>query len=588
MSRCRWIIAALLFLLRQTDAGLLRIPISIDGTGSDTSSFRRIELLVPEPLSTADSTVTLIVHFHGSSGIADQFLDGAPDATVALAIHLGSFSTPYREYFSRHGAFQHLLDSVRTHLAGLSHRAYVRFNHVVIASFSAGYAAVREVLRVPRDYDRVQAIILADGLHASSDSLEMEEQMGGFLRFAGDALVCRKIMSITHSAIVTDGYESTTSTADYLLAHLGLHRSVIADSDMVGYCTSRVDTGCFSLRGYTGDDAAAHMHHFHGLPRRVALVLQQLGQYGDSVIPEQAQTSPFAESESTFAYDPDVRIRINAPSVLDPWKPVSLILYALPNGNTIEWTAGKRVFPGDDWHYGIQHIAAQTRRLREVVDDRNIVIVYLETKGLSWPQWRRTHAEAGKIIADIVDSLGSLFPSFPVKVTLTGHSGGGSFTFGYINAVDSIPGSVDRIAFLDSNYGYNKEEGHGRKLAAWLAGDDSRALSVIAYDDRKITLDGKRVVGPDGGTFRATDRMLPALHTVAPLHAISDAVHIHIRNDAGTIDILVHRNPSNLILHTNLVGPMNGFLHAMTVGSPYEGRAAQFDGPPAYEQWIGG
>ena len=38
----------------------------------------------------------------------------------------------------------------------------------------------------------------------------------------------------------------------------------------------------------------------------------------------------------------------------------------------------------------------------------------------------------------------------------------------------------------------------------------SRRLIVLAYDDREIMLDGKKVVGPDGGTFRATGRMRDA------------------------------------------------------------------------------
>jgi len=40
-----------------------------------------------------------------------------------------------------------------------------------------------------------------------------------------------------------------------------------------------------------------------------------------------------------------------------------------------------------------------------------------------------------------------------------------------------------------------------------LKGEPTRRLVVIAYDDRNITLDGKPVVGPTGGTYRATERM---------------------------------------------------------------------------------
>jgi len=47
---------------------------------------------------------------------------------------------------------------------------------------------------------------------------------------------------------------------------------------------------------------------------------------------------------------------------------------------------------------------------------------------------------------------------------LTGHSGGGSFLFGYIDAADDIPAAVDRIVFLDANYSYSDTDKHGDKL----------------------------------------------------------------------------------------------------------------------------
>ena len=69
----------------------------------------------------------------------------------------------------------------------------------------------------------------------------------------------------------------------------------------------------------------------------------------------------YGEQEKTFKFEPDVRIEINAPSIVDfdPNKPTAIMLYALPNGNTIEWTKGKTVVDSVYWRYGIQHIAAQ-------------------------------------------------------------------------------------------------------------------------------------------------------------------------------------------------------------------------------------
>jgi len=242
--------------------------------------------------------------------------------------------------------------------------------------------------------------------------------------------------------------------------------------------------------------------------------------------------------------------------------------------------------PGVDWHFDIQHIGAQTRRLREVVTDENIVVVYLEADGRSWPAWKRKHAPAGQIIARVVDSVREIFHLYRCTLELSGHSGGGSFIFGLIDHEPRIQDDVRRVSFLDSNYGYSDAAGHGHKLAEWLKGKSDRVLSVICYDDRNIMLDGKPVVSSTGGTYRRTLEMIDRLSKDFDLPRTTEGDLLRCRGLGGRIELIVHRNPRNKILHTALVGQMNGFIHAMTVGGPYENRAATFGGPVAYEQFI--
>jgi len=100
----------------------------------------------------------------------------------------------------------------------------------------------------------------------------------------------------------------------------------------------------------------------------------------------------FGEQVVTFRLNDDMTIHIDAASV-DSFRtdlPIGLILYALPNGNTIEHTVGKTLLTGEDWHYNIQHIGAQARFLRQQIQDYNLVTVYLEATQLSWPSWK-TH-----------------------------------------------------------------------------------------------------------------------------------------------------------------------------------------------------
>ena len=117
-------------------------------------------------------------------------------------------------------------------------------------------------------------------------------------------------------------------------------------------------------------------------------------------------------------------------------------------------------------------------------------------------------------------------------MTLTGHSGGGSFMFGVIEAGDEIPDYVDRIAsWTPTTLRRRKTRG---KLRSWLKGDAARRLIVLAYDDREIMLDGKKVVGPTGGTFRATERMVEAFKQNFPLTEATTAKPPFIETRAST------------------------------------------------------
>ncbi|MCI0331680.1 MAG: hypothetical protein L0228_00465 [Planctomycetes bacterium] len=287
------------------------------------------------------------------------------------------------------------------------------------------------------------------------------------------------------------------------------------------------------------------------------------------------------------ALESKVRLYFNAPLETPEkhYKSTRIIVYALPNGNTIEQTLGCKMTEGLDWHYDIQHVAAQIRLLRSLMPDERIILVCAEAPGLSWPSFRKNEPDANAEIRSMVDDWRTQFGTTNVKVTLTGHSGGGAFMFGVIDASEAIPDYVDRIAFLDANYSFDAAL-HAAKLERWLEGDDRRQLIVLAYDDREITLNGKKVVGPDGGTFRATGRMRDALGKTFELQEGDKQPFRETLGLDGQIHFYVHSNPENKILHTALVGEMNGLVHIATLGTSQEEKWGQFGGPRAYLKWV--
>lgn len=291
-----------------------------------------------------------------------------------------------------------------------------------------------------------------------------------------------------------------------------------------------------------------------------------------------------SETNTFYSFQPETRVLINAPSQIDPARPPLLILFALPNGNSIEWTAGKRMKDGDDWHYDIQHIAAQVRFLRTVLTSYTVYAAYLEASQKSWPAWRKKREYQDSEVARIVDYV-RFETGNPQEVILSGHSGGGSFINGMINAYDSIPGYLRTIVYLDANYSYADSLDHGKKMIRWLQSDTTHRLSVIAYDDREIMYNGKKVIGPDGGTFRATQRMIQRFTQETEISFRQDSTIQQYSAFNGRARFTIHTNPDTLILHTVLV-ERNGLIHSVLFNTPNDEQNYSFFGERAYSNYI--
>ena len=298
-------------------------------------------------------------------------------------------------------------------------------------------------------------------------------------------------------------------------------------------------------------------------------------------------TSPyFDEQIMNFGYAPGVKILINAPSEAEFSKsrPTRLELYALPNGNSTAWTAGKLPAEGDDWHYHIQHIAAQTRYIRKTDKSRNFVTVYLEADKKSWGAWRKDGDRRDTVIKEIADSLMSLFARYSPQIGLNSHSGGGNFIFGFMDAVDSIPDYVSGISFLDSSYNWDDSR-YGDKLCRWLEASPGHKLFAACYDDANALFEGKPFISREGGTFYRTDMMRKCVQEkVAGLKwtETEDDSVIYRTADKGRIQFYSRKNPERKIYHTILV-ERNGYIQSVLAGTPDEGKGYCMMGARAYD-----
>ena len=222
-------------------------------------------LFIPEKLA-GTARLPLIVHFHGARWVPE--VAAAENEFALISVEGKTGATAYAAQFSDPALFGAML-------AEAEQKAGVTFTSVWLTAWSAGHGAIREILAVPDYYDRVDKVLLIDGLHTGyvdgkpgpQESQLESDHMEVFLKFAQDAVAGKKTFLITHSEIFPGTYASTTETADWLLMRLGLHRTaILAWGPMKTQQLSEVRAGGFRMAGFAGNSAPDHVDQFHSLP----------------------------------------------------------------------------------------------------------------------------------------------------------------------------------------------------------------------------------------------------------------------------------------------------------------------------------
>jgi hypothetical protein len=281
----------------------------------------------------------------------------------------------------------------------------------------------------------------------------------------------------------------------------------------------------------------------------------------------------------SFLAKDSIRVTVDKPAQFSKRKTTVITFFALPNGNTTEQTMGKKLKDGDDWHFDIQHIRAQTKFIRQQLKEKNFVVIYLENNYKSWPAWKQRHPGFKESIPHLIDSLSSLIEGKRKDIYLNGHSGGGSFIFGYIAAFEKIPSYIKRISFLDSDYGYDSS--YYPKFKNWLETVKGSALNVFAYNDSVALLNGKPFVSATGGTWYRSRLFLDHLQKDFSLEKVQDDSLIIYKSAKGNIQFFFKTNPDRKIFHTVQV-ELNGFIHSILCGTPYDSKKYIYYSQRAY------
>ena len=190
----------------------------------------------------------------------------------------GAGSGAYHRDFGESASFDSLLAGATQALSAAIGRP-ARVGRLTLTGFSAGHGAIRAILREPRHFARVDAVLLLDGMHTSYVPEGTVLAAGGgldttnlaaFADFARAAMRGEKRFLVTHSEIFPGTFASTTETADWLLRALGLRRTPVLRWGPRGMQQlSEVRTGRFELLGFAGNSAPDHIDHLHAMPELV-------------------------------------------------------------------------------------------------------------------------------------------------------------------------------------------------------------------------------------------------------------------------------------------------------------------------------
>lgn len=244
-----------------------------------------VELFVPAG-TRAGSALKLVVHFHGAAFLPHHAVSRLGAGHVAAVVHLAPGSGVYDRTFTDPAVHDSLLAGIARETA-VALGGGARITHVTLSGFSAGHGAIRAILREPRHFARVDAVLLLDGLHTGyvPDTLVLakggtldETKLEVFVHFARAAARGEKRMLVTHSEIFPGTFASTTETTDYLVRTLSLRRTPVLAWGPVGMQQlSEVRQGGLEILGFAGNSAPDHTDHFHAMPQFLARLLTATG-----------------------------------------------------------------------------------------------------------------------------------------------------------------------------------------------------------------------------------------------------------------------------------------------------------------------
>jgi hypothetical protein len=167
---------------------------------------------IPSECQFEKGRYDLVLHFHGANTTVEPIFERSQINAVFAVLNWGIGSGAYEDKFGDPGSFERMLNVVQSEVSKHC-QTDVAVGRIALSAWSAGYGAIGKILAREADARRIDAVLLADGLHVGYEPNARTElnslQMEPFTLFSYEAAAGEKLMAITHSAIIPPGYAST-------------------------------------------------------------------------------------------------------------------------------------------------------------------------------------------------------------------------------------------------------------------------------------------------------------------------------------------------------------------------------------------
>lgn len=228
-----------------------------------------IRMYVPQDLYPGtDGAYNVIYHFnignYPERAVRNIDRSNLNAAIVSVTLQPNGRTETYHRAYRKPDVFANLM--ARTEEALREEKGdTAKLGRIALSSWSAGSAAIKEILKQPGMSDRVDAVFMADGLYSEPGGKGARVNRASLRSIANFALRAKngeKVFALTHSSLPNGSHATTKETAAALRDMTDVAMTVLHAKGPNGLRQLyTADEGSLHIAGYKGPMRNAHAAH---------------------------------------------------------------------------------------------------------------------------------------------------------------------------------------------------------------------------------------------------------------------------------------------------------------------------------------